>query len=99
MFRELFGTCSVHKTKLLQEEVPVRYGLIRFSSDYLHAKNKSFPNAYSFVLGGCLIYPTNPKTRMVSYCPKCRQAERAWQESHPKKTPPGLGHERIQHAQ
>ena len=96
MFREIFGTCSVRKIRLLHEEVPVRYGLIRFPADYLNAKKQQFPNAYSFVPGGCLVGSTNPKIRMVSYCPQCRDAEKAWQERHPKKTPPGL---RATHAQ
>jgi hypothetical protein len=85
MLRELFGTCSVHKVSLLQEEVPVRYGLIRFSADFIQAKRAHFPNAYSFVLGGCLVSLTNPKTRKVGYCPRCREAEKEWHEAHPKR--------------
>ncbi len=85
MLREIFGTCSVHKVKLQEEEVPVRYGLIRFSADYIAAKNELFPNAKSFVLGGCIVSPTNAKTRNVKYCPQCRAAESAWREAHPRK--------------
>jgi hypothetical protein len=84
MLRELFGTCSVHKVGLLEEEMPVRYGLIRFPADYLAAKRQHFPNARAFVWSGCLVSPTNPKTRVVKYCPRCREAERAWRGAHPK---------------
>jgi hypothetical protein len=38
MLRELFGTCSIHRVKLLEDEIPVRYGLIRFSPKYIRAK-------------------------------------------------------------
>jgi hypothetical protein len=85
MLREFFGSCSVHHVSLLHEEVPVRYGLIRFPPDYLQAKKTHFPNAYSFVLGGCLVSPTNPMARKMSYCPKCREAENAWHEARAKK--------------
>jgi hypothetical protein len=85
MLRELFGSCRIHKVKLLADEVPIRYGLIRFSADYISAQRKLFPNANSFVLGGCRVSPTNPKTRKVNYCPQCRSAESAWYESHSKR--------------
>lgn len=83
MLRELFGTCRVHQVALLEEQVPVRYGLFRFPADYLRAQEEQFPNAYSFVLGGCRVSPANPTTRKVSYCPECRAAEKAWHEAHP----------------
>ncbi len=85
MLREIFGTCSVHKVELLEEEVPVHYGLIRFSADYIAAKKGLFPNANSFVLGGCIVSPTHPKTRKAKYCPHCRAAESTWHETHPRR--------------
>ena len=84
MLREMFGNCSVHKCKLLPEDVPIRYGLIRSPADLLSAKKQFFPNAYSFVLGGCLVSPQNPKTRKVFYCAECRTAEAAWHQANPK---------------
>jgi hypothetical protein len=84
MLGELFGKCSVHKVRLLEAEVKVRYGLIRFPEDYLGAKKHFFPNAHSFVLGGCRVSPTNPKVRKVRYCPRCREGEKAWHEAHPR---------------
>lgn len=77
MLRELFGKCSVHKVRLLESEVPVRYGLIVFSQAYRRAERR-FPNSRSFVLGGCVVLPDNTKTSVVRYCPQCREAEADW---------------------
>lgn len=99
MLRQLFGTCNVHKVSLLKEKVPIRYGLIRFSAGYGIAKKQLFPNSCSFVLGGCLVSPRNPMTRKVNYCPKCREAEKGWQESHESETTPGLQQETKSHGQ
>jgi hypothetical protein len=82
--RELFGSCSVHKVPLVEEEVPVRYGLIRLPPAYQEAKRRRFPNAYSFALGGCLVSPTNLRTWRARYCSQCREAERAWQKDQPE---------------
>ena len=41
----------------------VPYGLIRFPVEYLAAKKEKFPNANSFVLGGCMVSPASPKIR------------------------------------
>jgi hypothetical protein len=77
VLRELFGSCSVHKVRLLEAEVPVRYGRVVFSRAYVRAERR-FPNSQSFALGGCYILPDNPKTRAVRYCPRCRKAEADW---------------------
>jgi len=77
VLRELFGSCSMHKVRLLEAEVTVRYGLIVFSQAYRRAERR-FPNSRSFVLGGCYVHPDNPETATVRYCPRCREAEAAW---------------------
>jgi hypothetical protein len=59
-------------------------GLIRLPAKYIAAKKQMFPNANLFLLGGCRVSPTNPKTRKCSYCPQCREAEKAWLDTHPK---------------
>ena len=85
MVREVFDTCRLHQASLLEGDAAVRYGLVRFPADYVAAKERLFPNSYSFVLGGCRVSPTNPKTRKVQYCPQCREAERAWQQARRKR--------------
>jgi hypothetical protein len=84
MLRELFGRCGAHRGRLVSGEVPVRYGLIRFSAALSAARRREFRNARSFVLGGCLVHPDNPKTQSVRYCPDCREAEAAWHAAHPR---------------
>jgi hypothetical protein len=87
MLRGLFGSCSLHKVPLVEEEVPVRYGLICLPPAYQEAKRRRFPNAFSFVLGGCLVSRTNPRMLKVRCCSLCREAERAWQKDLLDATP------------
>ena len=69
--------CKVHDVELLKGTAPIRYGLPPAPPvGYLEAQDKLFPNAVSFVLGGCILDDANEQT--VSYCPLCREAERAW---------------------
>ena len=82
MLRELFGTCSVHRVALVEGEAPIAYGLIRFDRAYLKARKRLFPNSRSFVLGGCVVSLEDRKAA-VRYCPRCREAERAWNEASP----------------
>ena len=84
MFRELLGQCSVHRTRLLRAEVPVRYGLIRSPASLISARRREFPNARSFALGGCLVWEGRPTTQQVRYCQACRESESAWHLAHPR---------------
>lgn len=75
-------SCVIHKESLQLEQVRIKYGLIRFSREFLDAQPKLFPNARSFLLGGCLVGPNQPKTGEVRFCPKCRDAEQLWARDH-----------------
>jgi hypothetical protein len=74
--------CSIHNEPLLRGLVSIRYGLFRFSPEFREAQSTLFPNARSFVLGGCRVSPNNPKQRDVKFCPKCREAEQSWKALH-----------------
>jgi hypothetical protein len=76
------AVCDVHQETLQNEAVPIRYGLIRFSKEFLEAQQRLFPNSRSFVLGGCRVGPGQPKTKELRYCPQCRLAEHAWAQDH-----------------
>ena len=76
------ATCTVHNEPLLREPVSIRYGLFGFSPEFLKAQPILFPNARSFVLGGCRVSPDNPRQKLVTFCPKCRDAEKRWNELH-----------------
>ena len=74
MFRKKY--CSLHGFELRLAVAPIRYGLIRLRPTYRDAKRATFPNARSYVLGGCRV--GKQKTREVAYCPKCREVEAEW---------------------
>ncbi len=72
------GECAIHKEVLVGDLVPLRYGLIRFTREYMEAQSRQFPNARAFMLGGCMLTPDPPTKTEVYYCPKCREAHAAW---------------------
>lgn len=77
------GICAIHDETLLRDVVPLRYGLIRFTPEYLEARPRLFPNARSFMLGGCMLTPDRPTRTEVYFCPKCREAQSAWARGNP----------------
>ncbi len=81
----MFGSskCAIHGEALQGDLVPLRYGLIRFTREYLEAQLRLFPNARSFMLGGCRLPPNPQKLTKVSYCAKCREAQAAWAAENP----------------
>jgi hypothetical protein len=74
----LAAKCGVHNEPLLRESVSIQYGLVRLSPEFRKSQSTLFPNARSFVLGGCRVSPNNPKQKDVKFCPKCREAEQGW---------------------
>lgn len=73
--------CSVHHLPLKKDQVKIRYGLLYIPAGRYEAREKSFPNANSYVSGGCIVQ--EEKSEEVVYCDKCREAERIWDEAHP----------------
>lgn len=72
-------SCEVHRKALIEDLVPIRYGLIRPPS-WLYEGRKEFPHAYTSYLGGCVVRES--KRALVGYCPECREAERAAVAAH-----------------
>ena len=51
--------------------------------DDFQVREKKFPNARSYVQGGCLVFTTSnlrARRAAVRYCETCRIAERTWVE-------------------
>lgn len=70
--------CKVHGTALKNGTVPIRYGFPAGPPvGYFEAERSLFPNAKSFMIGGCLV-GNNKSSQRVRYCPECREAESAW---------------------
>jgi hypothetical protein len=85
-------TCPVHKTEMKKDIVPAIYGLIfldpeDYSDQYIRARKELFPNSNREYYGGCVIDRNSTKTKEVTYCPRCREAEEQWGKEHPVITP------------
>ncbi len=76
--------CDVHGEDLVQEEVPILYGLPRFPCGYEEALMEEFPHAGTLVLGGCCVDGRQPTATRYWLCRSCREAEKAWHRKHPK---------------
>ncbi len=68
--------CPVHKIELIQGQVPILYGLIRYSDLFREQQSKYFPKSKFLVFGGCVT--GEEYFHNVKYCQKCREAHRAW---------------------
>lgn len=75
--------CHVHGVLLESDQVPVVFGLIRSSREFLNAQKARFPLARTFVAGGCVV-DNERAQETVQYCPKCREALRVWNDSRRK---------------
>ena len=71
--------CPVHGEELEEDAVPVAYGLICHTARRARARHNEFPYSFKNVEGGCCEHEASPKRLEVLFCPKCRQAEEAWQ--------------------
>ncbi len=70
--------CEVHKTKLGTEDVKIAHGLMGFVPGYWEAQKRTFPNANSVVMGGCMVSEDSPKLQSVKFCAQCRVAQKNW---------------------
>jgi hypothetical protein len=59
--------------ELIDEVLPVRYGLIVLDNKYYEYHDKYFPNYEPFIMGGCVIRNNAPTEKTVIICPKCKQ--------------------------
>jgi hypothetical protein len=71
--------CAVHQVVLQHGSARIVYGLVRYSPDRIEAERELFPHSNRVSLGGCTVRPDAPRTREVTFCPKCRAAEEVWQ--------------------
>jgi Gram-negative bacterial TonB protein C-terminal len=72
--------CKVHGALLKKDRVEIIYGLMLYKPGYFEAQQKSFPNAQTNAMGGCIVEET--RFAIVAYCPKCRKAEARWSRAH-----------------
>lgn len=68
--------CELHNVKLENGFAPIRYGLLFIPDDYIKARKKLFPNANTFVAGGCIV-GFRERTEL-EFCTLCREAEENW---------------------
>ena len=74
------SVCELHNITTLPDRVHIEYGL--FDRGFLLARDKYFPNAWTWVGGGCV--EQEKKTQEVKYCPKCREEEKRFNQMDEK---------------
>jgi hypothetical protein len=67
------GKCTLHNVELVDEVLPIRYGLIALEHQYYEYHDKYFPNYEPFIMAGCFIIENAPKERTAKICPKCKE--------------------------
>ncbi len=72
--------CEIHDDILKPADVPIHYGLLSIDDKFVEARERLFPNANSFVMGGCVFQDENEMELLI--CEKCREAENDWQEEN-----------------
>ena len=73
--------CELHGTVLTAMDVPISYGLPGFDPAW-EVEKELFPNARSYILGGCLIDFNNPTTARRMVCEECRNAKDLWRREN-----------------
>ena len=68
--------CPLHNCVLVEDVVPILYGLIRYSPEYRHAQQELFPHSKFTVLAGCMLGDEFRYT--ARFCEACRCAHREW---------------------
>lgn len=71
--------CTLHEARLKAGWADVEYGLLRITMPENDHRMLTFPNAKTWVAGGCS-YDESHLSDRVWYCPRCRKAEGAWVE-------------------
>jgi hypothetical protein len=84
----LLPKCPVHGTVLWRGNVPIQYGLLRYSSsefEYEAARSSAFPNCDDAVQRGCFVQPE--KTLSKNICRTCNATRDAWRLNQAKLAP------------
>ena len=81
LLHDVLDVCPLHLCELVDDTVPILYGLIIEEADLYEARRQTFPMAKEIVLGGCDIDDDNPVTQHVFYCPACRAEQQRWEQS------------------
>jgi hypothetical protein len=72
-------SCEVHGSPLQEGLAQIAYGLYDFDERHWAHKMSLFPNANSWVVGGCISGDLD--TTQVEFCEQCRRAEDIWQQT------------------
>jgi hypothetical protein len=75
--------CEVHQKMMKLLTVPISYGLPPNDEELWLARKKLFPNAKSYVLGGCSVGSAESASEELA-CEECRDAEKRWFHEHPR---------------
>ena len=67
--------CSVHGTVLVEQEVPIFYGMPAPDSDIFEIGRK-FPHHGLWSIGGCVVSDDSPETQIGSVCSDCHDTAR-----------------------
>jgi hypothetical protein len=71
--------CYLHKTQMLTEVMPTRYGRLRIKYiDFAIASNQHFPNYKYYSHQGCVVQGPIRKVKRDWYCAQCRIAFCNW---------------------
>lgn len=80
--------CSLHHVEMESRTIPIRYGLLAVGGEfavhspgYIAPSNELWPNAPTFVVGGCC--EGSKTSARVRVCPECERERVAWAEAHP----------------
>ncbi|MDY6952984.1 MAG: hypothetical protein SWE60_15855 [Thermodesulfobacteriota bacterium] len=84
------AVCELHHLRLVEGRVRLRFGEPSLSDAYLDARINMFPNSKLILFGGCSPPIIDEQTgeadietkATLHYCPRCREIEEAWLESH-----------------
>ncbi|HQU82962.1 MAG TPA: hypothetical protein PKY59_07560 [Pyrinomonadaceae bacterium] len=68
--------CEVHKIALINKKVPIRYGLYDPEPELDEAKRILFPNAHTYISGGCEIQ--DEYQAEIKVCNECLKDEAEW---------------------
>ena len=78
--------CSVHHIQMQRTSVPIGYGLFiedKVAQSRYEASKTAFPNAKTWVAGGCVVIEGySPTNAFVYICPKCKIAALSWDSKH-----------------
>src|SRR3954467_14133783 len=75
---ERSGICYVHHQPMTKQRLPIAYGLIGFTQQFIDACDSQFPFAHRAILGGCvqIIVVDDPERSSPAYqdayvCSRC----------------------------